>query len=79
MSELNWLSASIGLFVISGILWLLLLLPLQRKMIRYSKESLDSGSIHKSYFKVSRLWMFYGLAATILPIIVLYLMVMKSF
>ncbi|GGA07122.1 hypothetical protein GCM10008018_61190 [Paenibacillus marchantiophytorum] len=43
LAEWNWVTASLLLFSLSGILWLAFLLPLQRKMILYSEESLRLG------------------------------------
>ena len=31
LQEINWLTVSIGLFILTGVIWLSLLLPLQRK------------------------------------------------
>ncbi|WP_134685707.1 DUF2269 family protein [Brevibacillus migulae] len=79
MSGLNWLTLSLLLFAISGAIWLAVLLPLQRAMIRHSAQSMLSGKPSSAYERASRHWAIYGIAATLLPVIILYCMVTKSF
>jgi len=79
MLGLNWLTLSLILFAITGVVWLALLIPLQRAMIRHSSACLESGMISKAYSKASRLWANFGIIATLLPVIILYLMLTKSF
>jgi uncharacterized membrane protein len=75
----NWLTLSLFLFVLTGILWLAILIPLQRSMIRHSARSIDVGIISNEYRKASRYWAIFGIAATLLPVVILYLMVTKAF
>ncbi|MFD0696034.1 DUF2269 family protein [Paenibacillus sp. GCM10027628] len=77
LMEWNWVSVALLLFSISGILWLFILLPLQRKMIRFSEESLRFGKQTEAYRKVSKKWDVYGTIATIIPLITLVLMIWK--
>ena len=77
MNGWNWLTVSIALFAITGILWAALLIPLQRAMIRHSAEAVASGRIPAAYDRVSRIWAIGGTAATLLPVVILYLMVAK--
>lgn len=79
MSGFNWLTLSLILFSITGIIWLALLLPLQRAMIRHIAACLDSGMISQAYKKASRNWAIFGIAATFIPIVILYLMVSRNF
>lgn len=79
LSGLNWLTLSLILLAVTGLIWLGLLIPLQRKMIRSSARSADTGTIAEDYRRASRQWAIYGIAATFLPIVILYLMVMKGF
>ncbi len=48
-------------------------------MIRHSAESIESGSMQQAYIRASRLWDVFGIVASLLPVAILYLMVMKSF
>ncbi|WP_373233467.1 DUF2269 family protein [Cohnella sp.] len=79
MSGLNWLTLSLILFAFTGIIWLAILIPLQRGMIRQIAQCIESGTISKAYQQASRNWAVFGIAATLLPIVILYLMVTKSF
>lgn len=76
---LNWLTLSLLLFAITGAIWLAVLLPLQRQMIRISAACVESGAVSTEYRIASRRWAVYGVAATLLPVVILYLMVMKGF
>lgn len=79
MSGLNWLMVSLILFAVTGAVWLAVLIPLQRGMIRHSAQCLESGTISQAYRQASRYWAIFGIAATLLPVIILFLMVSKSF
>lgn len=79
MSGFNWLTLSMILFVFTGALWLLILLPMQRSMIRHSAQSIEEGDISKAYRKASRYWAIFGITATLLPVVILYLMITKGF
>ena len=75
LGEINWLTASLALFALTGLIWATLLLPLQKKMIKYSEEEFH----RENYKKVSRTWDVIGTIATIIPLLILYLMVAKPF
>jgi len=79
MSGLNWLTLSLILFIFTGVLWLLILLPIQRNMIRHSAQSIEEGDISKTYRKASRYWAIFGIIATLLPVVILYFMIIKGF
>ncbi|MFS0840829.1 DUF2269 family protein [Paenibacillus sp. 1P03SA] len=79
LAGLNWLTLSLLLFAVTAVIWVAVLIPLQRRMIRYSAECIDSGTISKAYWDASRAWNTFGIAATLLPLAILYLMVMKGF
>jgi uncharacterized membrane protein len=79
LSGLNWLTLSLILFAVTGVIWLAVLIPLQRGMIRHSAQCIESGDISKEYHQASRYRAIFGIAATLLPIIILFLMITKSF
>lgn len=79
MSGLNWLTLSLILFAVTGIVWLAVLIPLQRSMIRCSQSDCEAGSVSRAYRLVSRRWAVFGIVATLLPVIIMYLMVTRSF
>jgi len=74
----NWLSLSLLLFAITGAIWLGLLIPLQRKMIRLSHQAVRESKIPAAYQQVSRQWAIWGTLATLLPLVILYLMIGKG-
>ncbi|RXZ81929.1 DUF2269 family protein [Paenibacillaceae bacterium] len=76
---LNWLMLSLILFAVTGVVWLAILIPLQRAMIRHSAACVDSGKISEEYARASRIWSVFGIIATLLPVVILYLMIEKSF
>lgn len=79
MNEVNWVSLSNWLFIFTGVIWLVVLIPLQLKMIRYSKMALSTGSVHLKYKTTSVYWMVFGTLATVIPLFILYLMTVKPF
>jgi uncharacterized membrane protein len=79
LSGWNWLTLSLLLFAVTGVIWLAVLLPLQRKMIRLSAANAAAGSVNDAYRRASRHWNTIGLIATLLPVVILYLMIGKQF
>lgn len=75
----NWLTLSLILLAVTGFIWLAVLIPLQLKMIRFSAACVEEGAVSAEYRVASRRWAIFGIAATLLPIVILYLMVMKGF
>jgi len=73
----NWLSWGHGLFVISGLLWLFILVPIQVKQAGLVKRFDHQQGIPETYKKLSFAWALVGTVATILPLSVIYLMVVK--
>lgn len=78
LTSLNWLTVSLALFAITGIIWIVVLIPLQLAMIRHSKN-LESENVLAQYTRTSKLWAAFGGVATVLPAIILFLMIFKIF
>jgi uncharacterized membrane protein len=78
-AELNWMTASEGLFALSGVIWAVILIPAQRKMMKESTISAAQGNLTMAYRKASRTWDLFGTLVVILPLCVLYLMLVKPF
>ena len=70
----SWILAGLILFSLSGIIWLLFLIPDQHRLIRISGES---DTLPKKFYEVLHRWYFWGIIATILPLISLAIMVLK--
>jgi uncharacterized membrane protein len=69
-----WLTWSYALFGLSGLIWLLVLVPIQlkqRQMLRRTTQ------ITAEYLQLSRTWYIAGGLATVLPLPILYLRVNK--
>jgi uncharacterized membrane protein len=69
-----WISWSYTLFGLSGLIWLLVLVPIQLKQRRLLQRTTQ---ITREYLQWSRVWQISGAVATVLPLPILYLMVTK--
>lgn len=72
-----WLMWGLTLFAISGLIWLLILIPIQIKQARMARDFFKDAEIPASYWLLSRMWMGFGGVATLLPLLNVYLMVAK--
>ena len=72
-----WLGGSFVLLIITGIIWLVVLLPQQRRMVRLAQEGADAGELSPDYRSASRIWSMFGGVANLLPVLILFLMVFK--
>ena len=72
-----WLGGSFVLLIITGVIWLAVLLPQQRRMVRLAQEGADAGALGPEYRRAGRIWSIFGGIATLLPILILFLMVFK--
>ena len=74
-SSQAWISWSYMLFGLSGLIWLLVLVPIQLRQRLLLKRHL---SITPEYLKLSRIWQISGAIATIVPLPIVYLMIAKG-
>jgi uncharacterized membrane protein len=72
-----WLTWGWSLFIASGVIWLTILIPIEVLQARLARGFRDGGLIPERYWRLSRLWATFGVIATILPLVTLYLMVFK--
>jgi len=70
----NWIVLGLILFSLSGLIWLLFLIPDQHRLIKLSNES---DKLPKKFYEILHRWYFWGVIATILPLISLVIMVFK--
>ncbi len=75
--HIKWLQWGISLFIASGLIWLIILIPLQFKLSSIANKLSDSQTIPLEYWKYEKYWMVFGVIATILPLMNLYWMVFK--
>ena len=72
-----WLFTGDLLFILSGLIWLSILVPVQRAQARLAREFADGGEIPDRYWRLCRIWNIVGTVATLLPLAVIYFMVFK--
>lgn len=76
--EHSWITAALALFTASGLVWVAFLLRYQFRLVRLSAGSPDSeGRVAAEFYDVLHKWYAWGFIATILPLVSLYLMVVK--
>ena len=72
-----WLGVSFVLLILTGAIWAAGLAPLQKRMTRLARDQATAGQPDPNYRKASRTWSMMGGVATILPVVILVLMVLK--
>jgi len=72
-----WLAWGTWLFIASGIIWALVLIPVQIAQEKMARQFTNGGEIPARYWELGRLWIVFGTLATLLPMINLYWMVFK--
>ena len=74
----SWAEVSLALFILSGIMWVALLVPCQRKMRQLTTEAVEmKTALSEHFYKVAGRWFMWGGLATLLPVVSLYFMVFK--
>ncbi len=73
----TWLTLGWALFVASGVIWAVILIPIQVMQARLAKSFRDARAIPERYWHLSTLWTVFGAVATALPLVNLYLMTFK--
>lgn len=73
----DWLIAGEALFGLSGLIWLLVLVPLQIRQGRMARSFAGGGDIPERYFRDSRAWLIWGIIATVPLVAALYVMIAK--
>ena len=72
-----WLGISVVLLVVTAVIWVAGLLPLQFRMARLSRLQVSNISSDPAYRRSSKLWSMLGGVATLLPIVILVLIVLS--
>ena len=72
-----WLAISFLLLIVIVILWLAALRPLHRRLARQAQEGVAAGGMPPAYQKSSKIWEMVNGIATLLPLVILILMVVK--
>jgi uncharacterized membrane protein len=70
-----WITWSYMLFGLSGLIWALVLVPIQLRQRSLLKRD---QAVTKEYLKLSRIWQISGAIATVVPLPIVYLMIVKG-
>ena len=73
----SWLIWGQLLFVLSGLIWLFILIPAQVRQARQAREFADGGEVPESYKRDARLWIIWGIIATLPLLGAIWVMVLK--
>jgi len=75
--ESAWLVWGQVLFFVSGGIWLGVLVPAQIRQTRAARAFVEGESIPESYWRVGRIWLVWGIIATVPLIAAIYVMIAK--
>jgi uncharacterized membrane protein len=75
--QTHWLLAAIALFILTGLLYSIVLVPVQRALIVESHRSLNEGALNQAYLAASRRWAIWGGVVTLMIALIIVLMVFK--
>lgn len=73
----SWLFWGQILFIASGVIWVVILIPIQIIQARQARAFANGGEIPASYWRYGRQWAIWGIIATLLPLANIYVMVFK--
>ena len=76
-SRATWVFASLALFVVTGVLWGAVLVPVQRRLSAATGKMPSGGPLPPEVDALLARWFRVGGIATLLPLIILALMVLK--
>jgi uncharacterized membrane protein len=74
----DWIVWSEVMFVVSGAVWLFILVPLQIRQARMARGFKAGSPIPPDYWRLCRLWIIWGLVATVPLIIATWIMLRKG-
>lgn len=74
--HVKWIKWGIILFILSGVIWVTILIPIQIKLHKLTQRLTDNN-IPDRYWRLEKWWMIFGTIATLLPLINIYWMVYK--
>ena len=74
----RWLLYGQLLFVLSGVLWLGILLPLQIRQARAAKRFGETGEVPAQYWRDCGNWVIWGLIATVPLVASIWVMIAKT-
>jgi len=72
-----WVMWGAGLFTLAGVVWLAVLVPVQRRQARLTDGFAGGGQIPDAYWRLARRWAVFGTIATVLAVMTLWAMVVR--
>lgn len=73
----KWLDHGMAIFLVSGLIWAAVLIPVQIKQAKMAQDFALSNVIPDSYWRLCTIWSVFGFLATVIPLLNLYFMVFK--
>jgi uncharacterized membrane protein len=73
----TWLVWRQAMFVASGVIWIIILIPTQILQARHARAVARGGAIPESYWQHGRRLLIWGTIATVIPLANIYFMVFK--
>lgn len=73
----RWILVSVVLFVITGVVWGAVLVPIQKRLARLVAAMPSQGPVPPEYDLLLAKWFRWGGVATLLPLVILVLMVFR--
>jgi uncharacterized membrane protein len=77
LGRATWLLAGQSLFLVSGLIWIFVLIPTQIAQAREARAFAQGGTIPDSYWRRAQRWNIWGAIATVVPLANLYVMIFK--
>lgn len=74
----DWIVWSEVMFALAGLIWLGLLVPIQVRQARMARGFVAGGEIPEAYWRLGRLWIIWGLIATVPLVAATWLMLRKG-
>ncbi|WP_290869170.1 DUF2269 domain-containing protein [Aquabacterium sp.] len=75
--HVRWLAWGYWSFMVSGVLWVAVLIPVQVQQARLARAFADGDPIPERYWQLGRIWMTVGSVATVIPFTAIWWMVVK--
>jgi uncharacterized membrane protein len=72
----DWIVWSYALFALSGLLWIVILVPIQVKQARMLKVAINN--VPDEYHRLDKIWSVVGTIAILIPIPAIWMMIAKS-
>ena len=75
--QTKWVTWGLGLFILSGIIWHVIIIPVQHKQTKLAREFANENSIPDEYWRLCKIWNISGSLAFVIPLTAVYFMVFK--